>query len=48
MALKKSGSKYDIFTKIALVLVVAIIFFLIVLPLINILIFPLNQLVRSL
>ncbi|MGA1689990.1 MAG: ABC transporter permease, partial [Candidatus Nanopelagicaceae bacterium] len=39
MALKKSGSKYDIFTKIALVLVVAIIFFLIVLPLINILIF---------
>ena len=39
MAQKRSGSKYDIFTKIALVFVVAIIFFLIILPLVNILIF---------
>ena len=39
MAQKRSGSKYDIFTKIALVFVVAIIFFLIILPLVNILIY---------
>ncbi|MEY2663750.1 MAG: hypothetical protein RIR35_558 [Actinomycetota bacterium] len=39
MSQKRSGSKYDIFTKIALVFVVAIIFFLIILPLVNILIF---------
>ncbi|MFM8383626.1 MAG: ABC transporter permease, partial [Actinomycetota bacterium] len=39
MALKRSGTKYDIFTKIALVLVVAIVFFLIILPLLNILIY---------
>ncbi|NCX76827.1 MAG: iron ABC transporter permease, partial [Actinobacteria bacterium] len=39
MALKRSGTKYDIFTKIALVLVVGIVFFLIILPLLNILIY---------
>ena len=39
MAIKTSGAKYDIFTKIALVLVVLIIGFLILLPLANILIY---------
>ncbi len=39
MAVKRSGTKYDIFTKIALALVVAIVFFLIILPLLNILVF---------
>lgn len=39
MALKRSGTKYDIFTKIALALVVGIVFFLIILPLLNILIY---------
>jgi iron(III) transport system permease protein len=39
LAIKTSGAKYDIFTKIALVLVVLIIGFLILLPLANILIY---------
>ncbi len=39
MAIKSSGAKYDIFTKIALVLVVLIIGFLILLPLANILVY---------
>ena len=39
MAIKSSGAKYDIFTKIALVLVVLIIGFLILLPLLNILVY---------
>lgn len=39
MAIKTSGAKYDIFTKIALVLVVLIIGFLILLPLANILVY---------
>ena len=39
MAIKTSGAKYDIFTKIALVLVVLIIGFLILLPLLNILVY---------
>ena len=39
MAVKTSGAKYDIFTKIALVLVVLIIGFLILLPLANILVY---------
>lgn len=39
MAKKSAGSKYDIFTKLALLIVVLIIGFLIVLPLINILIY---------
>lgn len=39
MSVKASGAKYDIFTKIALVLVIFIIGFLIILPLINILIY---------
>ncbi len=42
MAIKSSGAKYDIFTKIALVLVVLIIGFLILLPLANILVYS-NQ-----
>jgi len=39
LAIKTSGAKYDIFTKIALVLVVLIIGLLIVLPLLNILVY---------
>ncbi|MEY3714390.1 MAG: hypothetical protein RJB59_193 [Actinomycetota bacterium] len=39
LAIKTSGAKYDIFTKIALVLVVLIIGFLILLPLANILVY---------
>jgi len=39
LAVKTSGAKYDIFTKIALVLVVLIIGFLILLPLANILVY---------
>jgi iron(III) transport system permease protein len=39
LAIKSSGAKYDIFTKIALVLVVLIIGFLILLPLANILVY---------
>lgn len=39
MAIKSSGAKYDIFTKIALALVVLIIGFLILLPLANILVY---------
>ncbi len=39
MAIKGTGAKYDIFTKIALALVILIISFLILLPLLNILIY---------
>ena len=39
MSVKASGAKYDIFTKIALILVIFIIGFLIILPLLNILIY---------
>ena len=39
MSVKASGAKYDIFTKVALVLVIFIIGFLIILPLINILVY---------
>lgn len=39
MAVKRSGAKYDIFTKIALVLVIAIVGLLILLPLANILVY---------
>ena len=39
MSSKRSGAKYDIFTKFALAIVAAIVFFLILLPLANILIF---------
>jgi iron(III) transport system permease protein len=39
LAVKASGAKYDIFTKLALLLVILIVGFLIVLPLINILIY---------
>ena len=37
--MKSSGAKYDIFTKLALLLVVVIVGFLIVLPLVNILVY---------
>ena len=39
MSSKRTGAKFDIFTKIALALAVAIVFFLILLPLANILVF---------